>query len=120
MMLLYGDESADQGLTEQEQEAMMAEWFQYTDELQAAGVMVGGEALMPTPTTTTLRLDGERRIVTDGPFAETKEALGGYYLLQVDSLEQALDWAAKCPGARTGPIELRPVMEFDMPEAPSA
>ncbi len=77
-----------------------------------AGVLADGAALHPTPAATTLRLREGERVLTDGPFAETKEALGGYYVLDVPDLEAALDWAARLPNAGYGSIEVRPVMEF--------
>jgi hypothetical protein len=85
----------------------------YTEALQGAKVMVAGDALQPVATATSVRMRDGDRIVTDGPFAETKEQLGGYYLLDCKDLDEALAWAAKCPGAFTGTIEVRPVMVFD-------
>jgi hypothetical protein len=76
--------------------------------------MAAGDALQPTMTATTVsQPNGGDALITDGPFAETREQLGGYYLLNVADLDEAIAWAKKCPGARTGKIELRPVMEFD-------
>lgn len=117
MLLIYGGESAMAAASPQEQEAEMAKWFAYTDDLRSAGVMMAGDALHPTATATSVRVRDGKAITTDGPFAETKETLGGYYLLDVPTLDVALDWAAKCPGAAYGTIEVRPLMEFDMPEA---
>jgi hypothetical protein len=74
--------------------------------------MQGGDALQPTSTATTVVDDGGKPLVTDGPFAETREQLGGFYLLDVPDLDVAIEWAHKCPGARSGKIELRPIMEF--------
>ena len=92
----------------------MGEWFQYTEDLRSSGAMVAGDALQPTGTATTeSQPNGGDALITDGPFAETREQLGGYYLLNVADLDEAIAWAKKCPGARTGKIELRPVMEFD-------
>ncbi|HYE00463.1 MAG TPA: YciI family protein [Alphaproteobacteria bacterium] len=85
-------------------------WMAYTEALQRAGVMVGGNGLQESRTATTLRLRDGRRQVQDGPYADTKEQLAGYYVLEVDSLDQALDWAARCPAASTGTLELRPVL----------
>ena len=113
LLLIYGDENAGAGTSEADQQARLKEWFDYTEELSTAGVMQGGEALQPTATATTVRDDGGKPLVTDGPFAETREQLGGYYLLDVPNLDEAIRWAHKCPGARTGTIELRPIMEFD-------
>jgi hypothetical protein len=110
MLLIYGDESVWAGLTPDQISAEMGAYFAYTEELVKAGVMVGGDELHPVATAKTLSIaDGKQKVV-DGPFAETKEALGGYYIVNVESIEDALSWAAKCPGARYGRIEVRPVV----------
>ena len=80
----------------------------YTKALTDAGVMVGGAGLQPPPLATTVRLRDGKRQVQDGPFAETKEQLGGYYVIEVPDLDQALDWAARCPSASNGSVEVRP------------
>ena len=114
MLLIYGDEKAGMAMTPEEQESSMGEWFRYTEDLRSSGAMVAGDALQPTATATTVsQPNGGDALITDGPFAETREQLGGYYLLNVADLDEAIAWAKKCPGARTGKIELRPVMEFD-------
>ncbi len=84
-------------------------WIAYTQALREAGVMVGGNRLAPHSAATTVKLRDGRRHVQDGPYADTKEQLGGYYLIDVPDLDAALDWAAKCPGALDGTIEVRPV-----------
>jgi len=84
----------------------------YTAALREAGVMVGGAGLEPPRAATTVRQPGGKRRVQDGPFAETKEQLGGYYVIDVPDLDAAIDWAAKCPGAKYGSVEVRPIMEF--------
>jgi hypothetical protein len=84
-----------------------------TQEMQEKGVLVAGEGLYPTPTATTVRVRDGERSVTDGPFAETKEQLGGFYVLDCKDLDEAIEWAAKIPGAQFGSIEIRPVMVFD-------
>ena len=116
MLLIYGDESAYSNVSEADQEAEMAKWFSYTEEMRNAGVSTAGDALQPTATATSVRDNGGEPLVSDGPFAETKEQLGGYYLLEVADLDEAIKWAHKCPGARSGTIELRPIMEF--PDTP--
>ncbi len=113
MLLIYGDETAQQDLPEAEQRELFGKWMAYSAELKQAGVMVAGDALQPAATATSVRLRQGDRIITDGPFAETKEQLGGYYLIDCEDLDAALDWAAKSPGALTGTIEVRPVMVFD-------
>ena len=84
-------------------------WGAYTQALIAAGVMRGGNALQPAFTATTVRLRDGRREVQDGPFADTKEQLGGYYIIEVDDLDQALSWAAKNPAASRCAVEVRPI-----------
>jgi hypothetical protein len=112
LILIYSNETADASATKEEMEAWMGEYWAYTEALQKAGVFVSGEALHPTSAATTVRVKDGKRLTTAGPFAETKEQLGGYYAVKVDNLDQAIDWAAKCPGARVGSIEVRPVMEY--------
>ena len=112
MLLLHGDESQDADLSPEDLEAMMAEYGAYEGALDEAGVMRGGEALLPSHTATTLR-DHEGNIqVMDGPFLETREQLGGFYLIEVDTLDDALAWAKRCPALKGGAIEVRPVMEM--------
>ena len=116
LLLIYGNEQARseawERLSEEEQGREMGAWYTYTEELQKAGVHVAGEALQPTGTAKTVRVDAGEQLVTDGPFAETKEQLGGYYVIDVDSEEQALDWAGKMPSLPHGSVEVRPIMVF--------
>ncbi|MBA3470999.1 MAG: YciI family protein [Herpetosiphonaceae bacterium] len=112
MLLIYGNENNYATMSKEATEAEMQAYYAYSEAMQQAGVMVGGEALHPTATATTVQVQNGERITTHGPFAETKEQLGGFYLLKCENLDQALEWAAKCPGAETGAIEVRPVMEF--------
>ena len=116
VLLIYGDEAAGaerfEQMSEEERNADMAGWYGYTQALKDAGVYVAGEALQPTATATSVRVENGSPVVTDGPFAETKEALGGFYIVDVESQEQANDWAAKIPSAPHGPVEVRPVMVF--------
>jgi hypothetical protein len=116
MMLIYGQEGGFGDMPEDQQQAVLKSWFDYSEDMEKAGVMVAGDALQPTPTATSVRVRDGKTLTTDGPFAETKEQLGGYYLMEVPSLDEALDWAARCPGAPYGTIELRPVMTFDPAE----
>jgi hypothetical protein len=78
-------------------------------------VHLAGDALQNSQTATTVRVKDGERVVTDGPFAETREVLGGYYLIDVPDLDSALDWAARCPGAKYGSMEVRPIQEFETP-----
>jgi len=109
LILIYGDERAYGTITEAQLKAMYQEYGSYTQDLIKAGVMRGGNELKPVATATTIRLRGGKVLSTDGPFAETKEQLGGYYLIDVPNLDDAVKWAAKCPGAKTGSIEVRPI-----------
>jgi len=108
MLLIYEDES-----NPPPDEAEMGRWFGVTDEMREAGVLRAGDALHPTSAATTVRVNGGETVATDGPFAETREQLGGYYLIDVPDLDAALAWAAKMPNAHKGSIEVRPVMAFD-------
>jgi hypothetical protein len=112
LLLIYGEEST--GAPDQaEAEKVMNEYWAYTGALSQAAVGRGGEALQDSKTATTVRVKEAERVVTDGPFAETREVLGGFYLIDVPDLETAIDWAAKCPGAKYGSVEVRPIMEFE-------
>jgi hypothetical protein len=109
MLLIYN--SGDwQDLSPEQQQEIGGAYFAFTEELQAAGKMVAGDALQPTSTATSVRVRDGETLTTDGPFAETKEVLGGYYLIDVESLDEALEWGSKVPGAKYGTIEVRPVV----------
>jgi hypothetical protein len=110
---IYGDESQRESATAEQREEMSKAYAALTQEMEEKGVMVAGEGLYPTATATTVRVRDGERDVTDGPFAETKEALGGFYVLDVKDLDEAIEWAAKIPGSQVGSIEVRPVMVFD-------
>jgi hypothetical protein len=112
MLLIYDDPSVWQSMSEEERNAVMGEYFAYTNELREAGAYVAGDALQPTATAKSVRLRDGERLTTDGPFAETKETLGGYYLVEVASDQKAIDWAAKIPSARYGTIEVRPIVVY--------
>jgi hypothetical protein len=110
MLLIYGEEQRRNSLTQEERDQMFAEYGAFTQELQDRGVLVAGDPLQPTTTATSVRVRDGEQLHTDGPFAETKEALAGYYIVDVETLDDALSWAAKIPGARIGTIEVRPLM----------
>src|SRR5918999_743459 len=112
LLLIYGPEWDSSRMTPEQQQASMNEWTDYTADLLKRSKMEAGEALEPTSTATTVRVRDGERTTTDGPFAETNEVLGGYYLLNCKNLDEAIEVAAQCPGARTGSIELRPITEF--------
>ncbi|MEM7131984.1 MAG: YciI family protein [Chloroflexota bacterium] len=112
-MLIYTNESQDAQRTEAVQEANMGAYFDFTNEINEAGINIGGEALMPTSMATSVQVRDGETITTDGPFAETKEQLGGFYLLECKDLDEAIAYAAKIPGAWNGTVEVRPIMEFE-------
>ena len=100
--------------------AVMAEYNAYTDMLRERGALVAGEALQPTATATTVRVRDGQTMTTDGPFAETKEALGGFYLIEAKDLDEALALGGACPGAKWGSIEVRPIVDFAAGQLPSS
>jgi hypothetical protein len=110
LLLIHDDEKAFGALPEADLAALYQEYGAFTTALRDSGAYVGGNQLQPTSTAATVRVRDREQVVTDGPFAETKEQLGGYYLIDVDSLDEALEWAAKIPSARYGSIEVRPLM----------
>ena len=113
-MLLLASNPADEPTPDSEAFGpYMDEWAAYSRALVEAGAMVGGEALQDAHTATTVQVRDGKRIVTDGPFIESKEVIGGYYVIDVANLDEALDWAARIPNARFGTVEVRPVMEFE-------
>lgn len=112
MLLIYSEPQTDTPGTPEEFAAMMKPWFDYSNEMDAAGVNLGGEPLQGVETATTVRIRNDETVLTDGPFAETKEVLGGYYLIDVDDVDEAIQWAARCPGALYGSIEVRPLGEI--------
>ena len=109
LMLIYRNEAAVLSATKEQAGQVMAAYTAYTEAMKKAGAYIGGNRLQPTSTATTVRAPGGKSQVLDGPYAETKEQLGGYYLIEVPDLDAALSWAARCPGAAHGAIEVRPV-----------
>ena len=109
MILIYGDEKAWGTMPPEEMGKVYADYMTYSKDLAAAGVLKGGASLQPVATATTVRVNNGKTATTDGPFAETKEQLGGYYVIDVPDLDAALKWGAKCPGSKTGCIEVRPL-----------
>jgi hypothetical protein len=112
-LLIYGDQSQTENASPEDLKQVMDEWWKYEAWLDERGIKRAGEALQPTNQATTVRVKDGETITTDGPFAETKEQLGGFYLIEAANLDEALAAAAKCPGAWFGSIEVRPVMEFE-------
>jgi hypothetical protein len=115
ILLIYENEQLTQAMTEAEGAAQMAAYGKFTADVRAAGVMVSGEPLEPTPTATSVRVRDGSTLVTDGPFAETREQLGGFYILDCATLDDAVAWAAQIPTARVGTIEVRPIMALPQP-----
>jgi hypothetical protein len=111
LALIYADESGWDALADADRDAMIEQYVAFSREGEAAGVILDGAELAPTRGATTVRVREGQTSVTDGPYAEAKEALGGYYLLECASMDEALDWAARIPGAAHGAIEVRPVHE---------
>ena len=110
VVLIYGDETWTDGLSPEEQGAHMQRWGEYDQALREAGVAVAGQALDRTPTARTVRGRGGKPIVTDVPFAETREQLGGFIELDVDTIDEAVEWAQRCPVVAHGAAEVRPVV----------
>ncbi|HEX6050791.1 MAG TPA: YciI family protein [Gemmatimonadaceae bacterium] len=116
LCLIYENERAWESLSKEETDSIMGDYFQFTDDIRKSGHYVGGEALQPTQTATTVRVRNGKVSTTDGPFAETKEQLGGYYLIEAKDLNDAIQVAARIPGARHGCVEVRPIINFDQPQ----
>lgn len=112
MIAISTDEKAQAKATVEQQKEMTAAYMAYNDELKKAGVMVHGDGLLPTSKGARISYKEGRRVVVDGPFSEAKEVLGGYYIINVASREEAIEWAGKCPGARHAGVEVREVMVF--------
>lgn len=109
LLLIYQNEAAAGAATKAQIEQMQGAYMAYSDALVKAGVIVGGDRLHPSNSATTVRIAEGKKKVLNGPYAETKEQLGGYYMIDVPDLDAALSWAARCPGASTGVMEVRPI-----------
>lgn len=112
LCLIYDDEKKIDGMSKAESDKFMGEYFAFSDDIRKSGHYVAGEALQPVQTATTLRNRGGKVSTTDGPFAETKEQLGGFYLITAKDLNEAIQVASRIPSVRTGSIEVRPVIDF--------
>ena len=113
LLTIYAEERDRNGVPPEQMEAELGRWFSYTEELEKAGVLVGGDALQPSATATKIAIRDGEKLITDGPFVETKEQLGGYYLLDCPDLDTALEWASKMPNLDQNTVEVRPVQEFE-------
>jgi hypothetical protein len=109
LLMIYGDESMWEKMTPEQQQQGGAAYFAYTEALKNAGVLLGSNRLRPSPTATTVKPVNGKTQVLDGPFADSKEQLGGYYLIEAADLDAALGWAAKCPAASHGAVEVRAI-----------
>jgi hypothetical protein len=112
LLLICGDETADNALSPDELQARMARYNDFGEEMGQRGVLLGGERLRPTTDATTVRVRAGETVTFDGPFAETKEQMGGYYMVDCNDLDEAIEVAAKIPAAETGSIEVRPIWEL--------
>jgi hypothetical protein len=111
ILLIYDDEKGWAKLSETERQHYMGEYMQFTQQIQSAGQYVASSQLHPTSAATSVRVRNSKRLVTDGPFAETREQLLGYYLIEVKDLDAAITIAARIPGGPTGGVEIRPLVE---------
>jgi hypothetical protein len=109
LLLIYRNEAAMQAASKEAAGQTAAAYAAYTEEMKKAGAYVGGNRLQPTASAATVRAPNGKSSIIDGPYAETKEQLGGYYLIEAPDLDAALAWAARCPGAAHGAIEVRPI-----------
>ncbi|MBA3521310.1 MAG: YciI family protein [Gemmatimonadales bacterium] len=112
LCLIYENEKYWESMPRAESEAIMGEYFAFTEQIRSNGKYVAGEALQPTATATTVRVRNGKVSSTDGPFAETKEQLGGFYLIEAQDLNDAIQVASRIPSARLGSVEIRPVVDF--------
>ena len=113
LCLIYDEEKKVGAMSKSESDAFMGEYFAFTDAIRKSGHYLGGEALQPVQTATTVRFRNGKLSTTDGPFAETKEQLGGFYFIDARDLNDAIQVASRIPSARTGSVEVRPVVEFN-------
>ena len=113
LCLIYDEEKKMASMSKSENDAFMGEYFAFSEDITKSGHMVAGEALHPVSSATTVRVKNGKVSTTDGPFAETKEQLGGYYLIEARDLNDAVQVASRIPSARTGCVEVRPIMVFN-------
>ena len=112
LCLIYSESSVRAGMSEEAREQMSADYYAFTDEIRKSGHYLGGNPLQPVSTAASVRVRNGKPSTTDGPFAETKEQLGGYYLIEAADMDEAVAVAARIPGAKLGTIEVRPVAPF--------
>lgn len=112
LLLIYDDETGWDKLSEEEQKTILDEYWALDDALRESGNYLASEPLQPTPLSTTVRVRDDKTVITDGPFAETKEQLGGFYMVDARDVDEAIAIAARIPSARSGTIEVRPILEL--------
>lgn len=112
MLLIYDDEGVWERMSETERHRLFGEYMQFTEQIKTTGQYIAGAPLQPVATATSVRVREGQQLITDGPFAETREQLGGYYLVDARNLDEAIALAARIPSAKLGTIEVRPVMEI--------
>jgi hypothetical protein len=120
LLAIYDDEGRWGGLDESAQQAEIDAYWRLDDEATERGALLASHPLEPSASTRVVRVRDDEAIVTDGPFAETKEQLGGFYLLECASVEEAIEWARKIPAVESGRVEVRSVLEFERDESPAA
>ena len=113
LLMIHTSEEHEAKMNEEEKQAMYGQYFQFTNDVKEQGIHHAGEALQPVATATTVSVREGKVITTDGPYAETKEQLGGFYLVETESLDEAIDAAARIPGAQHGFVEVRPIIDFE-------
>ena len=116
LLLIYENEASFAGMSGDEQARIFEEYMVYTKNIKKSGNYIGGEALQAISTATTVRVKNGKTITTDGPFAETREQLGGFYMVEAKDLDEAIGLAARIPASRTGSIEVRPILPIPVPE----
>jgi len=115
MLLIYDNEKVWADMPQAEQGKLFGEYMRFTEDIKASGHYISGAPLQPVATATSVRVRNDKQLVTDGPFAETQEQLGGYYLIEARDLNEAIGISARIPSVRLGTIEVRPIMEVGAP-----
>lgn len=109
LLLMYADEAIGPNMSEEERQAAQKTWAEFRKEINSSGVLVSSNGIAPESSVTTIRVRNDKTLLTDGPFAETHEQLGGYFLVECENLDEAIRWAEKIPTAKYGSIEIRPL-----------
>jgi hypothetical protein len=112
MLMIYNDEAALASTPPEKMQQVLAAYGAYTEALKQSGAWLAGDRLRPTQAATTVRMEGAKTNVLDGPYADTKEQLAGFYMIEAADIDAAIDWAARCPAASLGTVEVRPIWEM--------